>query len=116
MTSPLEAHDAVAELQAGLAQIWARSRGRHLESIDVAITFLGRVVLGEDPPMEPPIEAVHRLAGNLGMFGLDHAARLATQLETLLRAKPTVEPMRAHQLLVIAEDIRLMMEDHTPAA
>lgn len=82
------------------AEVWARSRDRHLERVDV----LERAVLAlmdgclDDTLREHAETEAHSLAGSVGSFGLRSGSRLARALEQAFAARHTLDRALAARL------------------
>lgn len=92
-TRPTSALPKNAQHQAFLQAIWEKhqsKRQHQLVSLERAIAAL----LTENLEVSDRLSAIiaaHSLAGNLGQFGLDRAAKCAKEIEQLLQNNPTQE-------------------------
>ena len=72
--------------QSSVARVWAQYREvifQRLGAVEAAATALRKATLTPEVRQKAVLEA-HRLAGSLGMFGLDNGTRVAREIEHLL--------------------------------
>ncbi|WP_404789829.1 response regulator [Altericista sp. CCNU0014] len=100
----LQAHTE-KEIEAAIEKIWQKLQSSLKDtfelfdraSAEAASAHPGSVGIDPDLRRQAILEA-HRLAGNLGSFGLPQGSELARQIEQLLRAKESLSPNDAGQL------------------
>ncbi len=82
------------------AEVWARSRERHLERVEVLERAVLALMDGElDESLRELAETeAHSLAGSVGTFGLRTGSRLARALEQTFSARHTLERALAARL------------------
>jgi HPt (histidine-containing phosphotransfer) domain-containing protein len=93
------------KIEALLADLWQR----HLPTLHERLDILDRTAaeassgtLAEASRLEA-LSIAHKLAGNLGMFGHQHATEIASTMEQILKA-PTPETLA--KLPTISSDLR----------
>lgn len=98
------------ELKARLREVWMRTRSIIEERISVlenAVSALQSAPLSADQ-RESGISAAHKLAGSLGMFGLNDSSEFARTIENAL-ALESPDPQAVAQLLA---RLRAAVRDH----
>ena len=103
-------------VSAAMAEVWVRHRPEVIEHIRLIGHWAGR--LGG-----PGVDAeewatmrrhVHDQAGSLGIFGLDHAASLAKELDERLRHMDRLEPGDTTDLVGLVAELRRAVQPGSP--
>lgn len=100
-----------AEIQTLLEDIWKRHLPQLLERLDL-LKRVSETAASSTLPEEQRAEAqsvAHKLAGNLGMFGHNHAGDIAGQIEQIFK-KPT--PEKFAELRCLVETLRESLRPH----
>lgn len=100
-----------SEIKALLAELWERhlpSMRERLALLEQAATLASKGNLAE-PERAEAQSIAHKLAGNLGMFGHDHAGLIASDIEQILK-----EPTNAswQHLKQLSAQLRQALQAH----
>ncbi|RPI08285.1 MAG: hypothetical protein EHM71_08740 [Zetaproteobacteria bacterium] len=98
--------------QSAAARVWAQYRGmifERLAAVETAATTMREASLTQEVRQEGVLEA-HRLAGSLGMLGLQEGTRLAREIEHLLKEEPPASPDAPHRVAELAAALRVELE------
>jgi HPt (histidine-containing phosphotransfer) domain-containing protein len=98
-------NNADQEIETLLADLWQRhlpTLHRRLAVLERAATAASTGILAE-APREEALSIAHKLSGNLGMFGYQHAGDIASEIEQIFRA-PT--PVKLTQLTALTRKLR----------
>lgn len=74
------------KVRAALEKVWLNSRPEAISRLAALESFMEKLRLGtaDDKCLDFARSAAHRLAGSLGMFGLDEGSCCAAKIEALL--------------------------------
>ncbi len=98
--------------QSSAARVWTQFRDvifQRLAAVETAVTALRRATLTPEVRQKAVLEA-HRLAGSLGMFGLQDGTRVAREIEHLLSEEALLSPEAPHRLVELAAALRAELE------
>ncbi len=101
---------AEARLLAGLADLWHRRRADLLATAEVLVEALEDASTSE--ALDAAVDAAHRLAGTLGLFGLGRASDLAAGIEHELRTDRAAASGDERDLAGRARSIRSAISSH----
>jgi len=90
-----------AAFSAALTTLWQKHRGTNLDRIDLLEQVAAAALRGtlDEHLRDEGERSAHKLAGSLGTFGLERAARQALEAEALLRA-PSLDCRRLAEAVV----------------
>lgn len=94
------------------ARVWAQFHDvifERLAAVEKAATALRRATLTPEVRQKAVLEA-HRLAGSLGMFGLEDGTQAARQIEHLLGEQAVLAPEAPHRLVELSAALRQILE------
>lgn len=98
--------------QPAAARVWAQFHDvifQRLAAVETAATALRKATLTPEVRQKAVLEA-HRLAGSLGMFGLQDGTRVAREIEHLLDEEALLSPEAPRRLLELAATLRTELE------
>ncbi len=98
--------------QNAAARVWAQFHDvifERLAAVEKAATALRRATLTPEVRQKAVLEA-HRLAGSLGMFGLEDGTHAARQIEHLLGEQAVLAPEAPHRLVELSATLRRILE------
>lgn len=99
--------------QSSVARVWAQYREvifQRLGAVEAAATALRKATLTPEVRQKAVLES-HRLAGSLGMFGLDNGTRVAREIEHLLTNEAALlSPDAPRRLVDSAAALRAELE------
>jgi HPt (histidine-containing phosphotransfer) domain-containing protein len=104
--------DPAGQGQSSPARIWAEFHGvifERLTAVETAVDALRRVTLTPEVRQTAVLEA-HRLAGSLGMFGLEEGTRVARQIEHLFAEQVVLAPDTLPRLTELSAVLRRELE------
>jgi len=98
--------------QSAAARVWVQFRDviyQRLAAVETAATALRKATLTPEVRQTAVLEA-HRLAGSLGMFGLQDGTKVAREIEHLLNEEGLLSPEAPHRLMELAAALRAELE------
>lgn len=98
--------------QPAAARVWAQFHDvifERLAAVENAANALRRATLTPEVRQKAVLEA-HRLAGSLGMFGLEEGTQVARQIEHLLGEQAVLAPETPHRLMELSAALRRVLE------
>ena len=98
--------------QSSAARVWTQFRDvifQRLAAVETAVTALRKATLTPEVRQKAVLEA-HRLAGSLGMFGLQDGTKAAREIEHLLNDEALLSPEAPHRLIELAAVLRAELE------
>jgi len=100
------------QAQSSAIRVWAQFRDlifERLSAVETAANALRRATLTPEIRQKAVLEA-HRLAGSLGMFGLEEGTRVAREIEHLLSENAVLAPEAPHRLVELSAALRRELE------
>jgi len=100
------------QAQSSAVRVWTQFRDlifERLAAVEKAANALRRATLTPEIRQKAVLEA-HRLAGSLGMFGLEEGTRVAREIEHLLDEKAVLAPEAPHRLVELTAALRRELE------
>jgi HPt (histidine-containing phosphotransfer) domain-containing protein len=98
--------------QSSAARVWTQFRDvifQRLAAVETAASALRKATLTPEVRQKAVLEA-HRLAGSLGMFGLQDGTKVAREIEHLLNEEGLLSPEAPHRLMELAAALRAELE------
>jgi chemotaxis protein histidine kinase CheA len=94
MSGGMVTEDAAAKIAARLRELWRTSKPTVLERMTALHTACSSLVQnpGDAEARLAGLEAAHKLAGVLGIFGMPQGSEIASAIEALLKAGETLSP------------------------
>lgn len=107
-TAPNVSQEVVSEAE----KVWAQAKesfGRRIALVEQAVTLLLKDQLSQKQRQQAELEA-HKLAGSLGMFGVNEGSRLAKTVEDLLADDRALNRQERKKLANIVSNLRQALE------